>query len=128
MVLFGASSGAFVVLRSSFATQIVLRNKAYSKESTDLEKRMNESLISSILMSIRGVATIASGFVGRALVQGSADVPLGPGYGAGKWKSLILFTGIIMGAASLGSVGLIKSAKIPERDARDSDDEVSSSL
>lgn len=78
-------------------------------------------------MSIRGVATIASGFVGRALVQGSEDIPLGPGYGAGKWKSLILFTGIIMGAASLGSVGLIRPAKVPERDARDSGDAVLSS-
>jgi len=124
MLLFGASSGAFVVLRSSFATQIVLRNKAHSKILTDSEKRSSESLISGILMSIRGVATIASGFVGRALVQGSEAMPLGPGYGAGKWKSLILFTGIIMGVASLGSVGLIKLAKVPERDVRNPDDEV----
>ncbi|EMD94523.1 hypothetical protein COCC4DRAFT_148845 [Bipolaris maydis ATCC 48331] len=127
MILFGASSGAFVVLRSSFATQIVLRNKAYSKTTSDLEKRKNESLISGILMSIRGVATIASGFVGRALVQGSEDIPLGSGYGAGKWKSFIFFTGIIMGAASLGSVGLIRPARVPERNLRGPDDEVLSS-
>jgi hypothetical protein len=127
MILFGTSSGAFVVLRSSFASQIVMRNKQYTKATTELEKRTNESLVSGILMSIRGVATIASGFVGKAIVQRSENVPLGPGYGAGKWKSLVLFTGIIMGAASLGSVGLLRRTKGLKPGSRMSDDEALSS-
>lgn len=116
MMLFGASSGGFVVLRSSFASQIVVRNKRYSKGVGDLERRTNESLVSGVLMSIRGIATIASGFVGKAIVQGSENIALGPGYGSDKWMSLILFTGIVMGAASLGSLGLIRGSKGGDQD------------
>ncbi|KAJ8118890.1 hypothetical protein OPT61_g231 [Boeremia exigua] len=123
MFLFGASSGGFVVLRSSLATQIVIRNKQHTKASTKLEKRTNESLVSGVLMSARGVAFVVSGFVGKAIVQKSENIPIGPGYGAGKWKSLILFTGIIMGVASFGSLGLIKRPEASKCNPEESEHE-----
>lgn len=54
---------------------------------------------------------IASGFVGRAIVQSGQHVPVGKGYGAGRWKGLVVFTGVMMASASLGAVGLAKSRR-----------------
>lgn len=125
MLLFSASSGGFVVLRSSFASQIVLNNKHYHEGVSDLEKRINESRVSGVLMSLRGVATIASGFLGKAIVQQSEHIPLGPGYGSDKWKALILFVGVTIGATSLGSIGLIWVGRARERERRASDGEAS---
>lgn len=100
MILCGATSGAFVVFRSSLATCIVLAADAADKQSAvsarrsgimfgsrsdaavaveeagaktvavgkrklDDDTRATESLVSGILMSIRGVATVCSGLIGK---------------------------------------------------------------
>lgn len=42
-------------------------------------------LLSSILLFIRGITTIASGFAGKAAVESEVGMGIQPGYGAGKW-------------------------------------------
>lgn len=109
MILFGASSGGFVVLRSSFASRIVYkRNTVQQKDvSAEYQKTKTESLVSGLLMLVRGIATIASGLVGRAIVQRSQNIPLGDGYAADRWQGLVIFVGVMMAATSLGAFGLI---------------------
>ncbi|KAF1955100.1 MFS general substrate transporter [Byssothecium circinans] len=97
MILYGASAGTFVVFRSSFATHI--------------------SLVSGILMAIRGVAVVVSGLAGRAVVQAGQDVPVGKGYGADRWKNLIIFVGVTMAATGLGCVGLLDRSRSSEAEA-----------
>lgn len=121
VVVFGASSGAFVVLRSSFATRIM--DDGRENEFKSAEARMEESVVSGLLMSVRGVATIASGFVGKAIVEASQSTPLDArSYAGGRWSGLVVFTGVMMAVASLGAVALVPTARreVEEEKHRDS--------
>lgn len=78
---------------------------------TDVDKdiRATESLVSGILTSIRGVATVCSGLIGKALVTDSQHLPLRNNeYAEGRWKNLVLFTGIAMAGSSLGALAVAK--------------------
>ena len=78
---------------------------------TDADKnvRASESLVSGILTSIRGVATVCSGLIGKALVTESQHLPLrSDEYAEGRWKNLVLFTGITMAGSSLGALAVAK--------------------
>lgn len=124
MILCGGTSGAFVVFRSSFATCIVVatavaadvaeeeagaRTVAVEEKKLDEDTRATESLVSGILMSIRGVATVCSGLIGKEIVAGSQDLPLrSDAYAEGRWRNLVIFTGITMAVSSLGSLAAVK--------------------
>lgn len=64
-------------------------------------------LVSSILLLVRGITTIASGFAGKAVVEMGDGIGMQPGYGAGKWKPLVIYIGVMIGTASLGGLALV---------------------
>ncbi|CAD6582503.1 MAG: hypothetical protein ASARMPREDX12_000960 [Alectoria sarmentosa] len=78
-ILFGGFSGGFVVLRNRFATAIV----------GDSDHPSQELIVSGVLMLLRGIATLGSGFLGAKLVQETESMGLGSGSYAGKNSSLI---------------------------------------
>ena len=113
-----------MVFRSSFATCIVVatavaadvaeeeagaRTVAVEEKKLDEDTRATESLVSGILMSIRGVATVCSGLIGKEIVADSQDLPLrSDAYAEGRWRNLVIFTGITMAVSSLGSLAAVK--------------------
>ena len=97
-ILFGGLSGGYVVLRNRFATAVVGSNE-YPNE---------ELVVSAMIMFIRGCATIASGFVGVAVSNAGATIPLDEkSYGASTWVPLLLTVGILSGISSIGGLGFI---------------------
>ncbi|KAK3314214.1 major facilitator superfamily domain-containing protein [Apodospora peruviana] len=101
-ILFGGLSGGYVVLRNRFATAIV-GNSEHPNE---------ELIVSGLIMFIRGIATIASGFIGAAVASAGEDMGLDKGsYGAGKWLPLLLTVGILAGASSIGGLGFIGKSR-----------------
>jgi hypothetical protein len=107
-LLFGIFSGSFIILRSFFATRIVRGIDKDIIASQDL-------LVSSLLLLIRGITTTASGFAGKAVVESGVGIGIQPGYGAGKWKPLIVYIGTMIGAASLGVFAFIDIPSITRR-------------
>ena len=101
-IIFGTFGAGFVVLRSRFARAIVGR--------TDPGQ---ELIVSGTLMFVRGAASASSGFVGAALLKDEAKVS--QGYGAGKYQSLIIFIGVIFGAASVSAIGLLPRRRPEEK-------------
>jgi hypothetical protein len=101
VILFGAFSFSFIVLRSHFAAAIV-GDKTRSNEVT---------LVSGALMSIRGVACIISGFIGDAAASGDASKGVQSGYGAGLWQAVILTVGCLMLGATVSAFGFIRKPK-----------------
>lgn len=100
-IVFGGLSGGFNVLRPRFATAVVGRQ--------DYEQ---ELLVSGILMSLRGVATIVSGFVGAIVVGETSNMPAKIGmYALVKWRALILMVGILTAASSVGALGFVGAKK-----------------
>ncbi|KAL8920957.1 MAG: hypothetical protein Q9208_005983 [Pyrenodesmia sp. 3 TL-2023] len=91
--LYGGTAGGFAVLRPRFATGIVGHNK---NEEQSL-------LIFGILTAVRGVATVASGFI--AVTQLDKEARVTSGYGAHKWLRIIVYTGVMMIVASFGTLG-----------------------
>ena len=91
--LYGGTAGGYAVLRPRFAAGIVGHDN--NKEQS--------LLIFGILTAMRGAAIIASGFVASAQLHESAKIT--SGYGAHKWLRIIIYTGAMMVAASLGSLG-----------------------
>lgn len=101
-ILFGGFSGGFVVLRNRFATAVV----------GDSDHPNQELIVSGVLMLLRGIATLGSGFLGAKLVQETETMALSSNYGGGRWKPLLLTDGILMGAASLGALGFLGKRRL----------------
>lgn len=91
----GSTARGFVVLRPRFAAEIV----------GGQEEQDNQSLlVFAILTASRGSAIIGSGFIMKSLVHGGWSTK---GWGGGPaWSSLVVYTGVIMFAASFGAVGI----------------------
>ena len=93
-------------MRPRFAEAIVSNEK--DKEQT--------LLVFGILTALRGAAIIASGFV--VATQLNEEALVTSGYGGGKWRDVILYTGIVMLASSLGGLGwFTKSKPVSEPEA-----------
>ena len=102
-ILYGATSGGYAVLRPRFAEAIV-------SNSTDKEQTL---FVFGILTALRGAAIIASGFVVATQLDEEALVT--SGYSGGKWRNVILYTGIVMLASSLGGLGWYTRPKSPSK-------------
>ena len=88
------------------------KTAAVEERKLDEETRATESLVSGILMSIRGVATVCSGLVGKEIVASSQGLPLrSDTYAEGRWRNLVIFTGVTMAVASMGSLAAVKWPK-----------------
>ncbi|KAH0365332.1 MFS general substrate transporter, partial [Aureobasidium melanogenum] len=94
-IAFGSTAGGFAVLRPRFAAEIV----------GDQDEQDNQSLlVFAILTASRGSAIIGSGFIMKTFVhEGKSN----KGWGGGKaWSGFVIYTGVIMFAASFGAVGM----------------------
>ncbi|KAK1674087.1 major facilitator superfamily domain-containing protein [Colletotrichum godetiae] len=100
-ILFGAFAFSFMVLRSHMAAIAV----------DDPERPAEELFVSGILLFTRGVIGVASGYIAAAVLQNSEHIGVQPGYGAGKWRPLIILLGTTMTAATLGAFGFLKKRK-----------------
>lgn len=100
-ILFGGLSGGYVVLRSRFATAIV----------GDDDHPNEELVVSGMIMFIRGVATITSGFVGVAVSTAGEGRFDRERYGAGSWMPLLLTVGLLAGVSSIGGLGFISRGR-----------------
>jgi hypothetical protein len=90
----------------------VATTMADEKIGLDDDTRETESLVSGILMCVRGVATVCSGLVGKAIVTSSQDSPLSSdSYAEGRWKGLVVFAGVTMAVASIGSLATVRWPK-----------------
>ena len=101
-IVFGTFGAGFVILRSRFSRAIVGRPDPNQ-----------ELIVSGALMLVRGAASASSGFVGAALLKNDADVS--QNYGAGKYRLLIIFIGVVFGAASVSAVGLLPRPRPKEK-------------
>ncbi|KAG4440087.1 hypothetical protein IFR05_004430 [Cadophora sp. M221] len=100
-LLFGAFAFSFMVLRSHMAAIVV----------DDTEDEADELLVSGILLMTRGIVGVVSGYVAAAILQSTEEVGVQPGYGAGKWRSFIMFIGSVMAASTIGVFGLLRKSK-----------------
>lgn len=98
-MLFGATAGGYAVLRPRFADAVV----------GDATKKEQSLLIFGVLTALRGAAIIASGFIAETQLDEAAEIM--SGYGGGKWKPVILYTGIVMLCSSLGGLGWFVKSK-----------------
>jgi hypothetical protein len=96
-ILFGAFSFSFVVLRSHMAAAVVGNHNNPNEEL----------VVSGALLCIRGLACVGSGYIGAAVKGVDEEVGIRPGYGAGKWRGLIITVGIVMGGATIGAFGFL---------------------
>ena len=101
-IVFRTFGVGFVVLRSRFSSAIVGRPDPGQ-----------EPIVSGTLMFVRGAASASSGFVRAALLKDDAQVS--QHYGAGKYRSLIIFIGAIFGAASVSAIGLLPRRRPKEK-------------
>lgn len=101
-ILFGAFSFSFVVFRSHMAAAVV-GDKLHPDE---------ELVVSGALLGTRGIACIASGYTGAAVVGATEHLGMRAGYGAGKWRALIIYEGVLMFGASMGALGFIRKRKL----------------
>ena len=97
-ILFGAFSFSFVVVRSHMAVAVV----------GDLDHPNEELVVSGALLAIRGIACVASGYIGAAIVGSSEHIGIQPGYGAGKWRSLVIALAVLMFGATIGALGFLR--------------------
>ncbi|KAI4603390.1 hypothetical protein KJ359_006185 [Pestalotiopsis sp. 9143b] len=109
-VLFGAFSFSFAVVRSHMASAVV-GNTDHPNE---------ETVVSAALLAVRGVACVASGYTGAAVAGSSENIGIQPGFGAGKWRSLIIYVSVMMFTASMGAIGLrttlTRAQEVPDED------------
>jgi len=71
-----------------------------------------ELIVSGLVMFVRGIATIGSGFIGAAVATAGESRGLQKSeYGAGKYLPLILAVGTFAGASSIGALGFLRKAK-----------------
>jgi hypothetical protein len=90
---FGGTAGGFAVLRPRIAAATV-------GNDNNNEQSM---LIFSIMTALRGASIIACGFVSTALVH--ENIPVSGAYaGGGRYRDLLVYTAVLMIAASFGAV------------------------
>jgi hypothetical protein len=90
---FGGTAGGFSVLRLRIAAATV-------GNDNNNEQSM---LIFSILTALRGASIIACGFVSTVLVH--ENIPVSGAYaGGGRYRDLLVYTAVLMVAASFGAV------------------------
>ncbi len=87
-----------MVLRSRFAAAI-----SEVKGTARSASPSQELAIYGALMCAKGLGQASTGFVTTALLDES--VPVAKGYGATKWRAVIIFVGAMHMAASLGVLG-----------------------
>jgi MFS family permease len=107
-ILYGATSGGYAVLRPRFADAIV-------GDETDKEQNL---LVFGVLTALRGAAIIASGFIAEIQLDEATEITRG--YGGGKWRDVILYTGIVMLCSSLGGLGWFARPK-PQSKTKDTE-------
>lgn len=95
-ILFGAFAFSFLVVRSHMAAIVV----------NDKNRPAEELFVSGILLFTRGIISVVSGYVAAAVLETSEDIGITPGYGAGKWRPLIILMGTVLAAATIGVFGL----------------------
>jgi hypothetical protein len=95
-LLFGAFAFSFMVLRSHMAAIVV----------NDSSRLAEELLVSGVLLFTRGVVGVISGYIAAAVLKSSESKQIDSGYGAGKWRTLIILLGTTMTAATFGAIGL----------------------
>lgn len=95
-ILFGAFAFSFLVVRSHMSAIVV----------DDRDRPAEELFVSGILLFTRGVIGVVSGYVAAAVLETTEEAGITPGYGAGKWGSLIILMGAVMTAATVGVLGL----------------------
>ncbi|KAH7381966.1 major facilitator superfamily domain-containing protein [Cadophora sp. MPI-SDFR-AT-0126] len=100
-LLFGAFAFSFMVLRSHMAAIVV----------DDTQNEGDQLLVSGILLMTRGLVGVASGYVAAAILQTTEDTGIKPGYGAGKWRTFIIFQGAVMAASTIGVLGMLRKRK-----------------
>ena len=108
---FGGTAGGFAILLPRFGAAIVGNDR----------NREEGLLIFGVLTAMRGFAIIASGFVTSAQLEGSVQVT--SGYGASKWLSVIVYTGLMMLGASLGAGGMFTKASTKAGREADGDED-----
>lgn len=110
------------MLRTRFSAAVIGED-----EPTPEDKNHQILIVFGVLTALRGFSNAGSGFVGAALVDESVAVT--PGYGAGKWKWLIVFVGVTMLISSAGVFGTyLEPKKVEEKEeekAAEKDDMVS---
>lgn len=112
-ILFGAFSFSFVVFRSHMAAAVI-GDKLHPNE---------ELVVSGALLATRGIACIASGYTGAAVVGASEYLGMRAGYGAGKWRGLIIYEGVLMFGASMGALGFIRKREAAAGDSEKAHDQ-----
>lgn len=100
-ILFGGFSGGYVVLRNRFATAVI-GNSDHPNQ---------ELIVSGLIMFVRGCASVASGFIGAAVVGHGQSSDITHDYGAGRWRSLVLTVGILSGLSTIGGLGFLRGNK-----------------
>lgn len=112
-ILFGAFSFSFVVFRSHMAAAVI-GDKLHPNE---------ELVVSGALLATRGIACIASGYTGAAVVGASEYLGMRAGYGAGKWRALVIYEGVLMFGASMGALGFLRKGKVAEEASEKAQDQ-----
>lgn len=74
----------------------------------DPDRPSEQLLVSGILLFTRGVVGVVSGYIAAAVLQGSSNEEIQPGYGAGRWRNFILLLGVTMTTATVGVLGMLK--------------------
>ena len=74
----------------------------------DSRRPAEELLVSGVLLFTRGVVGVISGYIAAAVLNSSESTNIDSGYGAGKWRTLIILLGTTMTAATFGAIGLRK--------------------
>lgn len=77
----------------------------------DLDHPNDELVVSGALLAIRGVAAVVSGYMGAGVLSTSEHMGVQPGYGAGKWRSLIITLGVLMFGATIAFLGFMKKER-----------------
>jgi hypothetical protein len=109
---FGGTAGGFAVLRPRVSA-VIVGNDNNNEQSM---------LIFSMLTALRGASIIACGFVSTSLVHES--IPVSRAYaGGGRYRDLLIYTAVLMFAASLGAItNFISPSSVLGKKIQTSDD------
>jgi MFS family permease len=109
-LLYGATAGGYAVLRPRFATAII----------GHVDDKDQSLLVFGVLTAVRGAGMIASGFIASSQLDQSVSIT--NGYSGHRWLKIVVYTGVTMGAASLGIVGIfLRPGKTEKPEIEDSD-------
>jgi MFS family permease len=115
-VVFGSCSFSFAVFRSHMAAAVVAAGNSTEHDDggddgeKETERDEQATVLSGALLAVRGIAAVASGYMsaGLAPASGQPGEGIDDSYGAGKWRKLIVVSGILMFGASVGVFGFAK--------------------